>query len=125
MGLRQIVPLLSEQTELIIVTVGLADVRDTENTDNIRKSICSRMPEKVLRRTRIFHLRGAIDYKKLDFKHRTMMALLYAKAKNLPEEKKNAETRAMLETYGNQVSFVDGAALRQLANEIFPERKQM
>lgn len=43
-----------------------------------------------------------------------MMVLLYAKAVNLPEEKKNAETRAMIETYGKQVSFVDDAALNEL-----------
>ena len=48
-----------------------------------------------------------IDYSKLGLKHKTMMKLLYNKAKNLPEEKKNAEIMAMIETYNKQVSFVD------------------
>ena len=43
-----------------------------------------------------------------------MMKLLCNKAKNLPEEEKNGEVRAMLETYGKQVSFVDFCALEPL-----------
>ena len=46
------------------------------------------------------------------------MALLYAKAKGLPEEKKNAETQAMIETYGKQVSFVEDAALNTLKDTL-------
>ena len=119
LGLRQIVPLLSPNTELVIVTVGLADVRDAENTQNIRNAIRRQLPDDVFRRTQIFHLRGAIDYGKLNLKHRTMMALLYAKAKGLPEEKKNAETQAMIETYGKQVSFVEDTALNALKDALF------
>lgn len=118
MGLRHIVSLLSDETKLMIVTVGLADVEDAENIEHIRKSIRSQVSENIFSRAQIFHLRGAIDYSKLNFKHKTMMALLYAKAKGLPEEKKNAETKAMIETYGKQVSFVSDAALRQLADVI-------
>ena len=114
LGLRQIAAGLPAETELVIVTVGLADVRDEENVRKIRKSIQAQIPQDVFHRARIFHLRGAIDYGRLSFKHRAMMALLYAKAVNLPEEKKNAETRAMIETYGKQVSFVDDAALKEL-----------
>ena len=114
LGLRQLVPLLSQKTMLVIVTVGLADVRDEENIQNIRNSVRRQIPDDIFRRTRIFHLRGAIDYGRLNLKHRTMMALLYSKARGLPEEKKNAETRAMIETYGKQVSFVDDTALNTL-----------
>ena len=118
LGLRQIASLLSPKAEFIIVTVGLADVQDAENIQNIRSAIRRQIPEDVFRRTRIFHLRGAIDYSKLNLKHRTMMALLYAKAKGLPEEKKNAETQAMIETYGKQVSFVENAAVNTLRDTL-------
>ena len=114
LGLRQIVLLLAPGAELVIVTVGLADVQDAENIRNIRNAVRSRLPEDVFQRARMFHLRGAIDYGRLSLRHRTMMALLYAKARKLPTEKRNAETRAMIETYGKQVSFVDDAALSGL-----------
>ena len=118
LGLRQIASLLSPKAELVIATIGLADVQDAENIQNIRNSIRRQIPENVWVRTRIFHLRGAIDYGKLNLKHRTMMALLYAKATGLPEEKRNAETQAMIETCGKQVSFVDDTAVMKLVNSI-------
>lgn len=111
LGLRQIASLLSPKAEFVIVTVGLADVQNTENIQNIRNAIRRQLPEDVFRRAQLFHLRGAIDYGRLRRGHRAMMALLYAKARGLPEEKQNAETRAMIETYGKQVSFVEDAAL--------------
>lgn len=117
LGLWQIVQ-QSQNAEFIIVTVGLADVQDAENIQNIRSAIRRQIPEDIFQRVQIFHLRGAIDYDKLNLKHRTMMALLYAKAKGLPEEKKNAETQAMIETYGKQVSFVDDPAVMELVNSI-------
>lgn len=113
LGLRKMASLLSPKAEFIVVTVGLADVQDAENIQNIRKSIHRQLTEDGFARTQIFHLRGAIDYGKLNFKHRTMMAMLYAKARGLPEI--NAETQAMIETYGKQVSFVEDAAVMELA----------
>ena len=65
----------------------------------------------MLARSQIFHLRGGIDYSKLNLMHKTMMSLLCSHAKKLPPEKQNAETRAMLETYGKQVDFVDESTL--------------
>lgn len=118
LGLRQIVSQISPKAELILVTVGLADVQNAENVQHIRNSIRSQVPANVFQHIQIFHLRGAIDYSKLNRKHRAMMALLYAKARRLPDEKKSAETRDMIETYGKQVSFVDDAALHILKNAL-------
>lgn len=94
-GLKQIIKVLDENTQLIIVTVGLADVYDKENTDNIRKSIRKQVPERILSNTNMFHLRGGIDYDKLNFKHRTM-----------------------IETYGTKVDFVDYQSLNQIMEAI-------
>ena len=65
-GLKRSSKYYGENTQLIIVTVGLADVYDKENTDNIRKSIRKQVPERILSNTNIFHLRGGIDYDKLE-----------------------------------------------------------
>lgn len=66
----------------------------------------------------IFHLRGGIDYKKLNLRHRAMMTLLYNKAKHLPEEEKTAEVRAMIETFNSEVDFVDYDTLEPIAEGI-------
>lgn len=96
-----------EGKTIAIATVGLADPTDPENVANIEANMKRQLSEEVYEAAQIFHLRGGIDYSKLGFKHKTMMKLLCNKAKNLPEEEKNAEVRAMLETYGKQVYFVD------------------
>jgi hypothetical protein len=68
----------------------------------------------VFESAHVFHLRGGIDYSKLGLKHKTMMRLLCGKARSIPEAERNAEVRAMLQTYGKQVSFVDFCALDPL-----------
>ena len=117
-GLKQTVKKLQENTKIIIVTVGLADVHDEENIQNIRQSIRTQVPEHFLNNATIFHLRGGIDYQKLNFKHKTMMALLYKKVKNIPEDKRTAEVKAMIDTYNSTVDFVDFNSLNQILEAI-------
>ena len=105
-----------EGKTVVIATVGLADPADPHNVANIEENMRRQLSGKVFEAAHIFHLRGGIDYSRLGFKHKTMMRLLCGKAKSLPEEEKNAEVRAMLETYGKQVSFVDFNSLGQIVD---------
>ena len=114
-GLKKTMKKLPAGVRLILVTVGLADVQDPKNIENIRRSVRQQVPADILQNAALFHLRGGIDYGKLNFTHKTMMTLLYNHAKKLPPEQQNAETRAMIETFGKQVDFVDLAALRPIA----------
>lgn len=117
-GLKQAVKKFPAGVRLILVTVGLADVQDEQNIENIRRSVRRQLPAGLLQNTVLFHLRGGIDYGKLSLPHRTMMTLLYNHAKKLPPEQQNAETRAMIETFGTKVDFVDVAALGPVAAAI-------
>lgn len=96
-----------ENKRIIIATVGLADPEDQENTDHIKAGMKNQLPGPVFDTATIMHLRGGINYSVLNLKHKTMMNLLYKKAKNLPEEKKTAEVKAMIDTYNKEVDFVD------------------
>ena len=104
--------------KIIIATVGLSDPTDEINKNNIRNNIKSQIPKEIFEKAKIFHLRGGIDYSKLNFAHRTMMKLLYNAVKNLPEEKQTAENRAMIETYNKKVNFIDFSSLDKIINEI-------
>ena len=73
--------------KILIATVGLSDPTDEVNKNNIRNNIKNQIPKEVLEKAKIFHLRGGIDYSKLNFAHKTMMKLLYNAVKNLPNEK--------------------------------------
>lgn len=116
-GLKQTVGKMSPQQELIVATVGLADPTDAANVAHI-KSIKGQIPAHFYDESRLFHLRGAIDYTKLNLKYRLMMSLLVKKVAKLPEEQQNAETRAMLDTYGKQVDFVDFSSLQPIVDKI-------
>ncbi len=113
-GLKNTVKKLSPNTKLIIVTVGLADVCDKENISNIRNSIRKQVPEHLLKDSSVFHLRGGIDYSKLNFKHKTMMKMLYHSLKNKPVESLTQEDKALIETYNKKVDFVDYDSLKQI-----------
>lgn len=117
-GLKQTVGKMSPRQELIVSTVGLADPTDAANVAHIRQSIKGQIPAHFYDESRLFHLRGAIDYTKLNLKYRLMMSLLAKKVAKLPEEQQNAETRAMLETYGKQVDFVDFSSLQPIVDKI-------
>ena len=47
-----------------------------------------------------------------------MMKMLYKSALKIPEEKRTAEIKAMIETYGTKVDFVDFSKLEALCREI-------
>ena len=48
-GLRKIIKILPNGVKLMIVTVGLADVHDKENINNIRKAMAKQVPENIMK----------------------------------------------------------------------------
>ena len=117
-GLKKTVSKIIPNQELVIVTVGLADPTDSENVKSIRNSIKSLIPSEFYDESKMFHLRGAIDYTQLGLKHKVMMSLLHSKVSKMPESELNAEAKAMLETYGQKVDFVDFTTLEQITSKI-------
>ena len=107
-----------QSKKVIIATVGLADPMDTENTDSIKNSMKKQLSNELYENANIFHLRGGIDYSQLNVKHKIMMGLLYKKAVGLPEEKKTAEVKAMIDTYNKKVDFEDFDSLTAIVNII-------
>ena len=103
---------------IILVTIGMADPTDEKNINNIRNNIKIQIPKEIFEKAKIFHLRGGIDYSKLNFVHKTMMKLLYNAVKNVPQEKQTAENRAMIETYNRKVDFIDFSSLDKIISEI-------
>ena len=117
-GLKNIVKKISPNTKLMIVTVGLADVCNQENVSNIRNSIRKQVPEHLLKFASVFHLRCGIDYSKLNFKHRTMMKMVYHSLKSKPAESLTQEDKAFIETCNKKVDFVDYDSLKQIVAAI-------
>ena len=104
--------------KIIIATVGLADPKNEKNIKNIQNHMKKQLDEDVFKNAKIFHLRGAIDYSKLGFIHKTMMKALIIKIKRTSNDKKTSEDKMILETYNKKVDFVDLSSLNEILNEI-------
>ena len=78
----------------------------------------TQVSEELFNKAKIFHLRGGIDYAELSFLHKKMMGMVYKKAKSVPEEERNAELSAMIETYNKQVDFVDYDSLAPIVQSL-------
>lgn len=107
-----------ENKKIIIATVGLGDPKILENTNNIKAGMKKQISNELYEKAHIYHLRGGIDYSKLSLTHKTMMKLLYKKAKSLPDKKRNEETNTFIETYNEVVDFVDLNSLSPIIDYI-------
>lgn len=114
LGLKKTVSKMSGVKELFVVTVGVTDPNESEYFSEIRKSIKSQIPTNLYNEEKVFHLRGAIDYNRLNMKHRLMMSMFHKMVLKMEESKQTADAKVMLETYGQKVDFVDFNALEQL-----------
>lgn len=108
----------SKLRKFIIVTIGLSDTTDRENVEKIKNRIKNQVSDEVFEQSNIFCLRGGIDYSRLSLKHKVMMRLVYNKAKSIPEEKRNEETRSMIDTYNKKVDFVDFENLKSIIDAV-------
>ena len=118
MGLKKTVGKMTSQQELVLVTVGLTDPNETTYYESIRKAIQTQLPVPFYDEHKIFHLRGAIDYSQLGFKHRLMMKMFHSMMLKKPESELTADAKTMLETYGKQVDFVDYDRLKPIVEII-------
>ena len=100
----------------IVVTVGLADVSNKENTDRIKASLERQLGSDAYKTALIFHLRGGIDYGKLSLRHRLMMKMLCQSLKGKPVEDLTQEDKELLETYNRKVDFVNYDSLKQIVD---------
>lgn len=63
---------------------------------------------------KVFHLRGSIDYNKLNFVHRAMMKMMYNMlCKRDPETLKN-DDKDLIATYGSIVDFIDKSTIKPI-----------
>ncbi len=104
--------------KIIIVTCGVANPLDLENIETIRNNMKKQLKEEIFNISRIYHVRGAIDYTKLSGKHKFMMKLLYKKCIKIPEEERTPDMRGLIETYDKQVDFISEDFLKELEKEV-------
>ena len=113
-GLKKSLPKLKTAANLIVVTVGLADPEEEENVQHIRASVTKQLGEELTAKTTFIHLRGGIDYGKLNMLHRTMMRMLYSQIKKKPVDQLSEEGQELIATYGKKVDFTDLSSVEKI-----------
>lgn len=109
--------LISNQT-IILFTCGLADPSDPQNVAHIRSVLSKKLPQQLLEKIKVFHLRGGIDYSQLGPIHKAMMAMLHKMVKNKDYDSLRSEDKEMLSTYGKVVDFTNKAAIYPIVDYI-------
>ena len=99
-------PVLSDKN-IILFTCGIADPKDEANVSHIMEGIDKTMPDELKDKTKVFHLRGGLDYSKLSVVHRAMMAMLYKVLKSKDYDQLREEDKQMIDTYGQKIDFSD------------------
>lgn len=100
---------------LIIFTVGLAP---TDDKDIFKPIIEKNFTEEMRKEVKIFHLRGGIDYTKLNFLHKSMMSMLKRMVANKNPEELSTDDKMMLETYGKKVDFTNIETIEPLVSYV-------
>ncbi|MDY3282179.1 flavodoxin domain-containing protein [Dysosmobacter sp.] len=99
---------------VVVFSCGLADPADPVNAERIEAGVSRALGPELSARVRQFHLRGAIDYQRLNPLHRAMMAMLRKSALKKGYENLRDEDRLMVDTYGRRVDFTDEASIAPL-----------
>ena len=100
--------------KLIIFTCGLADYNKTENVNSIAKRLEKEIPENIRQNIKVYYLRGGINYKKLNLKHKIMMAAMKHIIKKKRPDKMDEEDKMFLETYGQTLDFMDKNSIKEI-----------
>lgn len=99
--------------QIIIFTVGLTK---TDDLSVFKPIIDKNFTPEMQSKLKIFHLRGGIDYKKLNFVFKIMMSLLKKSVEKKPV--KTEDDKQMLETFGGNVDFSDKTTIEPLVSYV-------
>ena len=103
-----------KEKKIVIFTCGLADYSQVEHINTIHKRLEKQIPKNILEITKIFCLRGGIDYKGLNLIHKIMMGTMKKMIEKKGLDKLNEEDKEFLATYGQTLDFTDRGSIREL-----------
>lgn len=96
--------------EIIVFAVGCSP----ERANDINKVFCNNFKDDMKEKINFFYLRGAFNYKKLDFVDKMMMNALRIKLKRMKEEEITEDVKGLLESYDNPIDWTDKKAIEPI-----------
>jgi len=99
---------------LVVFTVGVADPSISNYTQILEKVFSTEQLSKI----KVFHLRGGIDYSRLSFAHKAMMAVMKKIIEKKPLAERESDDIGVLETYGKNIDFSNKATIEPLVEYV-------
>ena len=93
--------------KIILFTCGIADYNNIKNINSVRKGLENAIPKNVLEKTKLFHLRGGINYKELNVLHQMIMGMVKKVLSKKGADELTQENKDLLETFGQTLDFTD------------------
>lgn len=87
--------------KLIVFSVGLSPARPSAIEDVITKNFSDEMRESIC----YFHLRGGLDYNKMNALDKLLMLLLKKRIESIKPEERDSDSKSILATYGKVTDF--------------------
>lgn len=109
---------LLRSKQVVLFTCGIADPTDPDNVSTIRNSLSKVLSTEMLEHIQLFHLRGGIDYSRLNFIHKAMMSMLRRMLLKKDEQTLRDEDKLLLETYGKYIDYTDQESIRPLIDYV-------
>ncbi len=104
--------------KVILFTCGLADPGNPANVSHIREGLSKVLSEEMLDTISFFHFQGGIDYRKLNFIHKSMMSMLRRMLLKKDSSNLSNEDRQLLDTYGKKIDFTDMNMIQPLVTYV-------
>jgi menaquinone-dependent protoporphyrinogen IX oxidase len=99
---------------LVYFTCGLADASIPVNGDAIKKRLKQAIPEELHSKIKGFYYQGGINYPKLSFMHKMMMAIVKSRVSKKDPKTLDDEDKAFIETYGKTVDLMNKDKIKEL-----------
>ncbi len=103
---------------LYLFTVGAADYTDPQNISHVQKGLERVLTPDMREKIKVYHLRGGMNYRKMNILHRLMMAMLIKMLRKKPESELRSDDKEMLASYGNDMDFTERQTIRGLVDDI-------
>lgn len=109
--------------KIILFTCGLADPQNKENVTHIREALAKVLTPEMISHFQLFHLRGGIDYSRLNLIHKAMMGMMRKMLLSKSPTERSFEDEELLRTYGTVVDFTDRKSIIPILEYLSPLQK--
>lgn len=109
---------------LVVFSCGLRNPDDKTNQRNITDQLAETLTNELMEHIKVFHVRGAIDYRKLSLLHRSMMALVRRSLAARDPAERTADEQQLLDAYGQVQNHMDVESLGPIVDYVRELRRR-